>query len=110
MAWERFTQEGKDVNPKLTIRGNGVVGLNNSLITLFNLKGYKYVVLFIDKPSKRIGFKFSNDDNEKGKRKVRFHAAGGASIPARSFVTLNQLPKPAKFDCQFEEGMLIVRY
>ena len=111
MAWERFEYTGKDSIPKLTIRKNGLIGLNNSAVLNHNLKSYTHVVLFIDKASKKIGLKFSKNEAEPGARKVKFHEMGGATVPARSFCHMNNLQEN-RLACHFDakDEMLVANY
>jgi hypothetical protein len=66
MGFEKFVLSGKSFRPKVSIRKSGMFGFNNALINKFNIKSYKFVILFFDKEKKIIGFKFSNNNEEEG--------------------------------------------
>lgn len=76
MSFERFTENGRSFKPKLSITKAGIIALNNACLVKFNLSEYKYVVLFYDQSSKRIGIKPTNDAKEDGCCKLRVRASG----------------------------------
>jgi len=112
MTWEKFRLSGKDIVPRITIGKTGRLSLSQSAITSYKLDNYKYVILYADRDSKRIGMKFTNDEKEEGARKLRFHPAGGAAIAARSFVALYGLGSFRRLNCEYDEKekMLIASY
>jgi hypothetical protein len=91
MSWEKFTRYGRSLKPKISIRGNSQIGFNNAAINDFKLSDYKFVVLYFDKDSKRIGIKPTNDKNEEGACKLRVRDNFGASIAARSYIEFYKL-------------------
>ncbi|MBT6690397.1 hypothetical protein HN903_02660 [archaeon] len=68
--FERFTQQGRSFNPKISIRKRGQIGFNNGAIKRFKIDGFDYVVLFIDKERTQIAFQFTNNKDEEGARKL----------------------------------------
>ena len=113
MSWGRFTLSGRSIKPKVTIRKGGQIGLNNPVITNYELNKYKYVVLFIDNETKKIGIKPVNDEKEEGIRKLRI-SKYGVSIPAKNFIEhykLDQIKK-RQLDCSWDkkEAMIVAKY
>ena len=111
--WETFVVEGKTVVPKLTIRKGGQIGLNMAAVQRFSLKKYKYVIFRINQDEQKLGLKFSNDEKERGIRKVRI-VQGGISLAAKSFVlsySLDQI-KEKRLICEWDqaEEMVIAKY
>lgn len=113
MAWIQFNASSKDVVPRLTIRKNGHFGISDSALAAYNLKNYKYVLLFIDEEEKRIGFKFIHE-KEQGAKEFKIHPKAGAYIPAKGFLKVYGLDKLGlkHLECSFDkqENMLIANY
>lgn len=86
MAWEKFTITRRSFKPRVSIRGKSQIGFNTAAIEDFQLKDYKFAVLYYDKENKKIGIKLTNDKEEEGVRKLRVKEAAGASLPARAFI------------------------
>lgn len=115
MGWIRFKASSKDIEPRLTVRSNGHLGVSDSAVTAYGLDKFKYVVMYINQDEKKIGFKFTNNANEEGKKPFRTHPKAGATIPARGFLktyglldSLNKKRMPCLFDDK--ENMLIAGY
>ena len=85
MGFERFTQVGKRFVPRVSIWKKGQMSFNQGAIERAGLESYKCVVLFYDKDSSKIGFKFTNDESEAGciKYNVRNNTV---RIGAKSFL------------------------
>ncbi len=113
MAWEKFTLSGRSIKPQVTIRTGGQIGLNNPVVTKYELNKFKYVVFFIDREEKKIGIKPTNDENEEGLCRLRI-SEYGASISARSFVEQYKLEeiKKRQLDCDWDkkDGMIVAKY
>jgi hypothetical protein len=87
MSWERFTNIGRSVSPRVSIRGKVQIGLNTAAIIEFKLKDFRYTVLFFDNTNKRIGIKLTNDQSEEGACKLRVRDdKKGAHISAKSYI------------------------
>jgi len=84
MAFERFIQTGKSYKPKISIRANGQIGLNQGSIEKFKLNKYKYAVLFFDRETKRIGIKPTNTEEE-GICKLQIRKSN-AAISGKAFL------------------------
>jgi len=85
MAFKKFIFSGISFRPKVSIRKSGMCGFNNALIKKYNLKNYKYVVLYFDNEKKIIGFKFTNNDNEEGIYRLSIRDKS-ASFSGKSFL------------------------
>jgi hypothetical protein len=111
--WETFEFGGKTVTPKLTIRKGWQIGLNSAAVERFNLNKYNFVVLMINKDDQKIGLKFTNNQNEKGVKKLRI-VQGGVSLPAKGFIEYYDLYKikEKKMLCEWHENeeMIIAKY
>ena len=109
----KFTLSGRSIKPKITIRKGGQIGLNNSSIEEFELKKYKFVVLFIDEKDKRIGLRPTNDEKEQGIRKMRI-SKFDAVVLAKKFIEMYKLEqlKTRQLDCEWDkkEDMIIAKY
>lgn len=111
--WEVFDFGGRSAIPKMSIRRGGQIGLNAMAVQKFKLEKYKYVILMINKSEKKIGIKFTNDENEKGAKKFSI-IQGGGTIPAKKFIEYYELNKVKEriLKCEWdkENGMIIAEY
>ena len=111
--WETFDFSGKTATPKLSIRKGGQIGLNSAAVDRYKLNRYKFVVLKINKEDEKMGLRFTNDENEKGVRKLNI-VQGGISLSAKNFIEyygINKI-KESKLDCEWDEKeeMIIAKY
>ena len=104
MAFKRFTKTGRGYKPKVSIWSRGQIGFNQGSVERFNLKNYKYSILFFDDETRRIGVKFTNDENEDGISKVVVRV-GGLSFSARAFLDYNVIDysKTKRYDVEYDE-------
>ena len=104
MGFERFTKIGRGYRPKVSIWSRGQIGFNQGAVEKFDLQKYKYVVFFYDKENKRIGFKFTNDENEEGISKISLRKTG-TSASARSFLGYYSIDheKTKSYNIKFDE-------
>lgn len=105
MAFEKFTQTGHRFKPKISIWGKGgQIGFNQGAISRYNLGSYRYAILFFDRENKRIGLRFTNDENEEGIIKFNTRKTGGV-IPGKAFMDYYGIDysKTKKFDMVFDE-------
>jgi hypothetical protein len=105
MPFERFTQTGQRFKPKISIWSKGgQMGLNQGAIVKYNLDNYRYAILFFDREIKRIGIKFTNEENEEGVINFKTRKTGGV-IPAKSFLDFFGIDysETRKYDLIFDE-------
>jgi len=104
MTFERFTKTGRGYKPKVSIWSRGQIGFNQGAVERFNLKSYKYTVLFFDAETRKIGIKFTNDENEEGITKLTARG-GGTSFSARAFLDFNDIDysKTQRYDVDYDE-------
>jgi len=104
MAFERFTRTGRGYKPKVSIWSRGQIGFNQGAVERFELKNYKYAILFIDAETSRIGIKFTNDENEEGITKLT-KRAGGISFSARAFLDFNDIDysKTTRYNVDYDK-------
>ncbi|MCF7956673.1 MAG: hypothetical protein K9M75_12790 [Phycisphaerae bacterium] len=90
MSIEFFTEEGRGFEPKVSIRKQGQIGLNQGAVKRFNIKETQYVLLGYDKERKMIAIKLI-DKQQKGARKgiVR---ENNCSIAAKGFFDFFSIP------------------
>jgi len=113
-GWEVFEFGGRSAIPKISIRKGGQIGLNAMAVQKFELENrYKYVILMINKSEKKIGIKFTNNENEKGAKKFSI-IQGGGTIPAKKFIEYYELHKVKEriIKCKWdkENEMIIAEY
>jgi len=107
MTWERFTDIGRSMNPKISIRGNVQIGLNTAAIDKFKLKDYKYAVLFFNNSNRWIGIRLTNDHTEEGACKLRVRDDDkGAHISAKSYIAKYKLSDLSvkRFEASWDEN------
>jgi hypothetical protein len=87
MAFVRFTKPGARLGkPQVSIWSRGQIGFNQGAVEEYNLTQYKYLVLFYDSESNRVGFRFTTDKNENGAIKLVFRGNAGLSLSAIAFL------------------------
>lgn len=110
MPFEKFVMTGRSYKPKISIRANGQIGLNQGAIERFNLNKYKYAVLFFDKDSERIGIRLTNTEEE-GICKLQVRQSN-AAISGKAFLDYYEIDysKTNRYDSVWDEKekMIIV--
>ena len=86
MAFEKFISKSRGFSPIISINTVNMISFNKGVIRKYNLKNFKYSLLFFDKDTRRIGIKFTNDEKEEGIKNIRHRKYGGADIAAKSFL------------------------
>lgn len=103
MGFKRFTKtKGRGYKPKVSIWSRGQIGFNQGAVERYNLRDFKYAVLFFDAETKRIGMKFTNDENEEGIVKL-VKRTTGLSFSARAFLDFYNIEysKTEKYDVEY---------
>lgn len=96
MAFVKFTQLGARIGkPTASIWSRGQIGLNLGAVENFDLNKFKYVVLYYDEDTNRVGFEFTNDENADGAIKLVVRKNAGVSFSAIAFLN--------KFGIEFGE-------
>ena len=85
MAFEKFTEKARSFRPKLSLRSNGTIGLNEPAVTKFKLKDVKCVTLFYDRDDRRIGLRPIASPDEEGAHPINMSKTG-AWVSARRFL------------------------
>lgn len=100
-AFQRFESFGARMTPRVSIRGNGQIGLSAGALRMFGIDdGNTKVVLYYDSDAKLVAFKPTNDPAEAFAVPVlvRHLRAGGqegtkyGQISGRSFLERFQIP------------------
>jgi len=103
MAFERFTQIGQSFKPKISIWANGgQIGFNQGSMKRYRLEKYQYAIIFFDKENKRVGIKFTNDENEEGA--IKFNPQRGV-ISGKAFLDYYSIDysKTKNYDVVFDQ-------
>jgi len=122
MAFRKFESFGARTTPKVSIRSNGQIGLSAGALRMFGILGKDWkVVLFFDEEAKLIGFKPTQDADEKsaipvlvrvGKPNSTGAVAESGQISGKSFLETFQIKfkdKTRSFDpCRDEKNELFV--
>ncbi len=103
MPFEKFTQTGRSYKPKISIRSNGQIGLNQGAIERFKLNEYKYAILFFDGESDRIGIKLTNTEEE-GICKLQVRKSN-AAISGKAFLDYYSIDysKTTRYEAVWDE-------
>lgn len=111
MAFERFTKTGRGYKPKVGIWSRGQIGFNQGCVQKMKLNDYKFVIFFYDKENNKIGFKFTNDNNEDGIIKLNIRKTG-ATVSAKSFLDYYEIDhsETKRYEVEYsdEDGMWIL--
>ena len=107
-SFERFMKTGKSYLPKVSIRANGQLGLNQGAVEKFDLKAFQYAVLFFDKKTKTIGIKPTNDQEE-GVCKLQIRSMNGA-VGAKAFLDYYAIPykKTERYSAEWDEKLQMI--
>ena len=112
MEFEFFTDSGRGFRPRVSIRKQGQIGLNQGAVRRFNLDSWEYVVLGFDRKCVRIALRRADSRDEPGAQRMLIKH-GSATISARSFLEyfdIGYRDKTRQYDVSIddENGMLIV--
>lgn len=87
MAFEKFTDVGARLGtPMVSIWSRGQIGFNQGATQEFKVTNFKYVVLYYDPDTMRVGFELTNDKKAEGAVKLVFRKNSGASFSAVPFL------------------------
>lgn len=87
MAFVKYTNTGSRMGaPKISIWSRGQIGFNQAAAIKYNIKSYRYVVLYFDSEEQRVGIRLTNDSDEEGIIKLIVREDSGASFSAVSFL------------------------
>ena len=106
MAFEHFTRTGGRIDtPKASIWSKGQIGFNQAAVEKYRLDNYGYVLLFYDRDTKRIGLRFTNDNDSAGATKLIIRKGAGASMSARAFLKHYNIyaEKTQKYDFKYDK-------
>jgi hypothetical protein len=85
MAFEKFTEKARSFRPKLSLRSNSTIGLNEPAVSKFKLRDVKCVTLFYDRDERKIGLKPVSSQEEEGAHPLNMSKTG-AWVSARRFL------------------------
>ncbi|GIX05896.1 MAG: hypothetical protein KatS3mg115_0299 [Candidatus Poribacteria bacterium] len=111
MPFERYVKTEPFRRPTVSITSGGYISLNWAAVEEFNVREYRYCVLFYDRMYRRIGIMLTNDPNEEGAIRIRIRNQA-ALIYAKSFLEYYRIPHRVTmmYTPQFDErlGMIVV--
>ncbi len=109
MAFERFTKTGRGFSPKISIWSRGQIGFNQGAVERYGLKDKPFVVLYYEKEHKKIGFGFTNKQDESGAIRIHLKATGGM-VSAKSFLDYYVIDykKTRTYDVSEDDSGLVV--
>lgn len=103
---------GRFFGNKITLRPNGVLYVNDSVINASEVKEPASALLFIDEMNRKIGIKFSEDleKSKKHSRKVMKEKGGVAVriLPALRYFGVNEIKQKESFPFVREEGLIVI--
>lgn len=104
MAFEVYPNEGLRITPpRASLSKAGVIGINRSAVSHFDLKKYTKCMLFYDKEEQKIKLEFSNDSQNKKNIMFR-HRASGAEITSKNFFSYFKILPSHLILCDLEKG------
>lgn len=107
MAFVKFTQpRARMGKPTASIWSRGQIGLNYGATESFKLNKFKYVVLYYDADTNRMGLEFTNDENAEGAIKLNIRKNSGISFSAVAFLNKFGITygKTRKYDLSRDES------
>jgi hypothetical protein len=69
--WDQIDFSGPKGEPKLTLRKNMQIGMNNTFVKKYQIDNYDGVEVFVAKDKKKIAFKFSASSDAEKKTKIQ---------------------------------------
>ena len=92
MAFEKFTDVGARIGvPMVSIWSRGQIGFNQGATIEFDVSDFKYVILYFDSETRRVGFELTNDSKAEGAIKLLFRKNSGASFSAVPFLRMKKI-------------------
>jgi hypothetical protein len=113
MGFVKFTQPRARIGkPMASIWSRGQFGLNLGAVESFDLNKFKYVVLYYDADTNRVGLEFTNNENADGAIKLLVRENSGISFSAVSFLNKFgiEFGETRKYDLKLDDdsGFLVI--
>lgn len=107
MAIEYFREKGRGFAPKVSIRKQGQIGLNQGAVLRYAIKDGQFALLGYDKNENLVVIKLVGGD-EKGAKRITVRA-GNASISAKSFLDYFDIPyaETNSHDLEHKDELLV---
>ena len=87
MTYKVFTETGSRIGkPQVSIWSRGQIGLNQGAMKRFKLKDFTYAIILYDEDTRKVGIRFTNDEDSPGIIKLVKRGSGGVSFSAVSFL------------------------
>jgi hypothetical protein len=90
LAFERFVQKGRSFRPVIAIWKRGQIGFNRGAVKVCKIEQGYYVLFFYDSDEKKIGFRFTKDQDEEGAVRLKIYNTG-AFASAKAFLDYYQV-------------------
>jgi hypothetical protein len=112
MGFERFTAPVRSAKLTVSIWSKGQIGFSKFITAKCELEKFPYVIFFYNKEERKIGFRFTSDENEAGARKLNIRKTG-AVVGATAFLDYYEIDHQGskKFLATFDaaEKMLVIK-
>ena len=76
MAFVKFAEAARSYKPKISVRATGTIGFNSGTVKKFDLRNYKFALLFYDKETNTVGVKPMKSE-EDGAHRINLGKTGG---------------------------------
>jgi hypothetical protein len=106
MGFVKYTNTGGRIGkPTISIWTRGQIGFSNAAIIEYDLKSYKYAVVYYNDEEKKIGITLTNNDKEDGINKLIHRKGGGISFSAMSFLKTYKVDfsKTKQYDFEYDK-------
>ena len=104
MAFEKFLENARSFQPRVSVRMNGSIAFNRGAVNRFSLRLFNHVLLFYDKGAQVVGIK-PMESQEEGAHPL--HPGGkGAWVSAKRFLDYYDIrPRGTRsYDCRWDEN------
>lgn len=105
MPFERFTKtRSRGHTPKASIWSRGQIGFNQWAVEKFDIREFRYGILFYDRESNKVGVRFTKEQEE-GAIGITVRKTGGASISATAFLNFYGIDysKTRRYDINYDQ-------
>ena len=92
VAFKKFTNWGKQYDPRVSITTGGLMSFNQGAMNAFRMHEWDYVFLYYDEETRRIGIQNAGSEDQEGARRLRKRKTG-SDISARTFYSYYGIPR-----------------
>ena len=95
MAIEYFTERGRGFSPKVSVRKQGQIGLNQGAVKRYKIEIWKCAILGYDRDKCMVALKLTNEEELPGATKITIRHNNG-TIAAKGFLDFFDIPYKGK--------------